>query len=74
MKCLKLLIFQKKIQVLSNTINILCLFQASNILFVDQPTGTGFSYSSSEEDIRHTEEGVSNDLYDFIQVSFAFAY
>lgn len=44
-------------------------FQASNILFVDQPTGTGFSYSSSESDIRHSEEGVSNDLYDFMQVS-----
>ncbi|XP_034687554.1 serine carboxypeptidase-like [Vitis riparia] len=44
--------------------------QASNILFVDQPTGTGFSYSSSESDIRHTEEGVSNDLYDFMQAFF----
>ncbi|KAE9586492.1 putative carboxypeptidase C [Lupinus albus] len=41
--------------------------KVSNILFVDQPTGTGFSYSSYEEDIRHDELGVSNDLYDFLQ-------
>lgn len=38
---------------------------------MDQPTGTGFSYSSSESDIRHTEEEVSNDLYDFMQVHSA---
>ncbi|XP_027345767.1 serine carboxypeptidase-like isoform X1 [Abrus precatorius] len=44
--------------------------QASSILFVDQPTGTGFSYSSDDADIRHDEEGVSNDLYDFLQEFF----
>ncbi|TKY67170.1 Serine carboxypeptidase 49 [Spatholobus suberectus] len=44
--------------------------QASNILFVDQPTGTGFSYSSDDSDIRHDEAGVSNDLYDFLQEFF----
>ncbi|OIV98826.1 hypothetical protein TanjilG_08482 [Lupinus angustifolius] len=33
----------------------------------DQPTGTGFSYSSDEEDIRHDELGVSNDLYDYLE-------
>ena len=43
-------------------------FQASNILFVDQPTGTGFSYSSDASDIRNDEVGISNDLYDFLQV------
>ncbi|XP_071932759.1 serine carboxypeptidase-like [Coffea arabica] len=42
----------------------------SNIIFVDQPTGTGFSYSSSNDDIRHDEKGVSNDLYDFLQAFF----
>ncbi|KAE9600583.1 putative carboxypeptidase C [Lupinus albus] len=41
--------------------------KASNILFVDQPTGTGFSYTTDDNDIRHDEEGVSNDLYDFLQ-------
>lgn len=45
------------------------ILQASNILFVDQPIGTGFSYSSDKRDIRHNEHDVSDDLYDFIQVS-----
>ncbi|WVZ20870.1 hypothetical protein V8G54_008192 [Vigna mungo] len=44
--------------------------QASNILFVDQPTGTGFSYTSDDSDIRHDETGVSNDLYNFLQEFF----
>ncbi|KAE9617522.1 putative carboxypeptidase C [Lupinus albus] len=43
----------------------------SNLLYVDQPTGTGFSYSTDSRDIRHDEEGVSNDLYDFLQAFFA---
>ena len=42
--------------------------QASNLIYVDQPTGTGFSYSSDKHDIRHNEHGVSDDLYDFLQV------
>lgn len=44
--------------------------QAANLIFVDQPTGTGFSYSSDDDDIRHDEGGVSNDLYDFLQEFF----
>ncbi|KAM0000889.1 putative carboxypeptidase C [Helianthus debilis subsp. tardiflorus] len=44
--------------------------KVSNIIFVDQPTGTGFSYSSSDQDIRHDEHGVSNDLYNFLQAFF----
>lgn len=44
--------------------------KVSNLIYVDQPTGTGFSYSSDDEDIRHNEEGVSNDLYDFMQAFF----
>ncbi|KAG6602293.1 Serine carboxypeptidase-like 49, partial [Cucurbita argyrosperma subsp. sororia] len=45
--------------------------KVSNLLYVDQPIGTGFSYSSDREDIRHDENGVSNDLYDFLQAFFA---
>ncbi|KAK7277270.1 hypothetical protein RIF29_18421 [Crotalaria pallida] len=45
--------------------------KVSNLLYVDQPTGTGFSYSTDLRDIRHNEEGVSNDLYDFLQAFFA---
>ncbi|KAJ9545536.1 hypothetical protein OSB04_025243 [Centaurea solstitialis] len=44
--------------------------QASNLLYIDQPTGTGFSYSSDKRDIRHDEKGVSDDLYDFLQAFF----
>ncbi|CAL1366449.1 unnamed protein product [Linum trigynum] len=44
--------------------------QASNILYVDQPTGTGFSYTTDDSDIRHDETGVSNDLYNFLQEFF----
>uniref|UniRef100_A0A7N0ZW88 Carboxypeptidase n=1 Tax=Kalanchoe fedtschenkoi TaxID=63787 RepID=A0A7N0ZW88_KALFE len=44
--------------------------KASNLLYVDQPTGTGFSYSSDRRDMRHDETGVSNDLYDFLQAFF----
>lgn len=50
----------------------LTLTQVSNMLYVDQPTGTGFSYSSSGEDTRHDETGVSNDLYNFLQVCCLF--
>jgi len=46
------------------------ILQVSNLLYVDQPTGTGYSYSTDRRDIRHNEEGVSNDLYDFLQVSY----
>ncbi|KAF9594245.1 hypothetical protein IFM89_028902 [Coptis chinensis] len=45
--------------------------KASNLIYVDQPIGTGFSYSSDKRDFRHNEEGVSNDLYDFLQAFFA---
>ncbi|KAI5436151.1 Serine carboxypeptidase-like 48, partial [Lathyrus oleraceus] len=44
--------------------------KGSNIIFVDQPIGTGFSYSSDENDIPTDEAGVSNDLYTFLQAFF----
>ncbi|KAG5515593.1 hypothetical protein RHGRI_036585 [Rhododendron griersonianum] len=45
-------------------------FVKENDTSVDQPTGTGFSYSSSANDTRHDENGVSNDLYNFLQGFF----
>jgi hypothetical protein len=36
---------------------------------VDQPIGTGFSYSKDPRDIVHDEHGVSEDMYDFLLVS-----
>lgn len=44
--------------------------QVSSIIFVDQPVGTGFSYSTDIRDIRHNEEGVGEDMYDFFQAFF----
>ncbi|KAI3520555.1 hypothetical protein L1887_10004 [Cichorium endivia] len=44
--------------------------KVSNMIYIDQPIGTGFSYSSSEKDIRHDEKGVGDDLYDFLQEFF----
>lgn len=45
--------------------------KVSNIIFVDQPVGTGFSYSTDIRDIRHDERGVGEDMYDFFQAFFA---
>ncbi|XP_020583403.1 serine carboxypeptidase-like 49 isoform X2 [Phalaenopsis equestris] len=44
--------------------------KASNLIYVDQPTGTGFSYSTDVRDIRFGERGISDDLYDFLQAFF----
>ncbi|TVU39296.1 hypothetical protein EJB05_12709 [Eragrostis curvula] len=44
--------------------------QASNLIYVDQPTGTGFSYSSDSRDTRHNEASISDDLYAFLQAFF----
>lgn len=44
--------------------------KASNIIFVDQPVGTGFSYTKNDSNIPHDEKGVSDDLYDFLQAFF----
>ncbi|KAI4981966.1 hypothetical protein ZWY2020_022458 [Hordeum vulgare] len=41
--------------------------QESNLIYVHQPTRTGFNYSSDSHDTHHNEAGVSNDLYDFPQ-------
>ncbi|KAM7278879.1 hypothetical protein ACFE04_006013 [Oxalis oulophora] len=45
--------------------------QASNILFVDQPLGTGFSQFHGFGQIPTDEVGVSDDLYDFMQAFFS---
>ncbi|XP_047310431.1 serine carboxypeptidase-like [Impatiens glandulifera] len=44
--------------------------KVSNLLYVDQPIGTGFSYSTDKRDTRHNEKGVGDDLYDFLQAFF----
>ncbi|KAJ3682751.1 hypothetical protein LUZ60_012978 [Juncus effusus] len=44
--------------------------KASNLIYVDQPTGTGFSYSTDPRDTRFGETTISNDLYNFLQAFF----
>ncbi|CAI9778434.1 unnamed protein product [Fraxinus pennsylvanica] len=44
--------------------------KVSNIIYVDQPTGTGFSYTSDIADIRRDSVGAANDFYDFMQAFF----
>jgi len=39
----------------------------ANVLYIDQPTGTGFSYGTG---LDHNEVGVANDMYDFLQQFF----
>lgn len=44
--------------------------KASNLIFIDQPVGTGFSYSRDPRDYRHDENGVSEDVYNFLQAFY----
>lgn len=37
---------------------------------MDQPVGAGYSYSTDPRDLHHDEEGVSEDMYGFLQVGF----
>ncbi|KAK3280824.1 hypothetical protein CYMTET_11358 [Cymbomonas tetramitiformis] len=39
----------------------------ANLLYIDQPTGTGFSYGTG---LDHNEAGVAEDMYDFLQQFF----
>eukprot|EP00898_Chlorokybus_atmophyticus_P003175 jgi/Chlat1/3859/Chrsp26S00302 len=41
--------------------------KAANMIFVDQPIDTGFSYSQDPRDVVTDEEGVAEDMYDFLQ-------
>jgi carboxypeptidase C (cathepsin A) len=42
----------------------------SNILLIDQPVGTGFSYSESQDEIPKNQKEVSYQFYKFIQAFF----
>ena len=45
---------------------------AANIIYVDQPINTGFSYSDDPQDtVHYSEIGVANDMLDFLQEFFA---
>ncbi len=38
-----------------------------NLLFIDQPVGTGFSFTQSPEGHVRDQEGVARDLYEFMK-------
>jgi len=40
---------------------------SANLLFVDQPVDTGYSYSNNDKDMVHSEVEVAQDMYNFIQ-------
>ncbi|KAF5836700.1 Alpha/Beta hydrolase protein [Dunaliella salina] len=40
--------------------------QYHDMIFVDQPVGTGFSYSEDDRDRVYGEDGVANDMLDFV--------
>jgi serine carboxypeptidase-like clade 4 len=40
--------------------------EVANIMWIDQPVGTGFSYDDNHEDDRFDEDGVADDIYEFL--------
>jgi len=51
----------------STSINPFAWNTNATLIYIDQPTGTGYSYGT---DFDHDEVGVSNDMYDFLQQFF----
>lgn len=39
----------------------------SNIIFLDQPVGTGFSYTNNSKDYVRESAGAGEDVWDFLQ-------
>jgi serine carboxypeptidase-like clade 4 len=42
----------------------------ANVLFVDQPVGTGFSYADHNDDYVRNEDQVAEDMYEFLQTFY----
>ena len=54
---------------LSTTLNPYSWTESVNMLWIDQPTGVGFSYGASQ-DYLHDEAGVGENMYQFLQAFF----
>ena len=39
----------------------------ANVLYLDQPRGTGFSFVESFDQLRFSEEGIAEDFYLFLE-------
>jgi len=52
---------------LNVTINEFAWNSVANIIFVDQPVGTGWSYADHPDDYTHNEAQVAEDMYEFLQ-------
>lgn len=52
---------------------MLLFLQVSNIIFLDQPVGTGFSYTNNSKDYVKDSKGAGEDVWDFMQ-AFLRAY
>ena len=48
----------------NTTVNPYSWNSKANLLYIDQPAGTGFSYGTG---LDHDEDGVAKDMYDFLQ-------
>jgi len=55
---------------LNMTLNPYSWNSFANLLYVDQPVGTGFSYTEDQDDYVTSEDQVSNDMYTFLQKWF----
>ncbi|TMW66300.1 hypothetical protein Poli38472_004065 [Pythium oligandrum] len=52
---------------LTTSINPFSWTQNANVLWLDQPTNVGFSYSTAAEDQDQDQDDVSNNFYEFLQ-------
>lgn len=41
--------------------------EIANVLYIDQPVGTGFSYADDSKAYVKTEDGVATDMWEFLQ-------
>lgn len=55
---------------LNVTINPYAWNSNANVIFVDQPVGTGFSTADHAEDYVRNEDQVAEDMYEFLQTFF----